>query len=429
MSSHRCSGAVVVVSVLVFYSLVFTVFGENGTSLCSSDNANGETNQWRHIGSNLKNLVCVVCLCEKDGQVNCSSRECSTDFCRSGEHYDDECCRLCTDSRVVSTSRPAAQLQVACFDKGQIFKDGETFASNSTSLQPRKPNQCVQCVCQKGKILCRLKTCSMQSCQNPNYRSDDCCPVCAAKVSPAHQDVRVDNILVTFRTSGGGSVCSSGGISYPHGFTWHPVIGPLGQMDCVLCKCQMGKVECGRIGCSLRGLTCAKPQKVIGRCCPICVNKDSPSVLEDAATHPSVSISGRSQSEKLCLSKRQDYVVYKSHAFSTTSGYYQFAFQKVGDGGNTRLFSWTMKEGTMGDFSEQHLSKSDFSDVRNTFKFKLMGSTKSKLVGRFAKRSKKLAERCNKRCDQKVSRLESGLRLKKVVLNSQCLASDITFEI
>ncbi|XP_076311254.1 chordin-like protein 1 [Tachypleus tridentatus] len=427
MFSHQCSRAVVIVSAFLLCSLVFTVLGENGTSLCSSDTTNDETNQWRHIGSNLRNLVCVICLCEKDGQVNCSSSECRTDFCRSGEHYDEECCRLCTGSRLVSASRSEDQLQVACFDKGQIFKDGETFASNSTSLQPRKPNQCVQCVCQKGKVLCRLKTCPLQSCQNPHYRSEDCCPVCEVKVSLT-QDVRVDNILLTIRTSGGGSVCSSGGISYPHGSTWHPVIGPLGQMDCVLCKCQMGKVECGRLGCLLRGLTCAKPQKVIGRCCPVCVKKEGPSVLEDAATHLSISVTSKLQTEKLCLSKKQDYVVYKSHAFSTTSGYYQFAFQKVGDRGNTRLFSWTLKEDTMGDFSEQHLSKSDFSDVRNTFKFKLMGSTKSKLVGRFAKRSKKLTERCKKRCGQKISRLENGLRLKRVVLSSQCLASDITFE-
>ncbi|XP_013778534.1 chordin-like protein 1 isoform X1 [Limulus polyphemus] len=338
---------------------------------------------------------------------------------------------LCTfvsaESTVSSDTKPTTHVQVACYDKGQVYIDGETFASNSTSFQPQKPNQCIQCVCQNGRILCRLKTCPGHSCQNPLYNRNDCCPVCPV-VRPEQQDISEDNLLVTFQTSGGGTTCNSGRLSYPHGSTWHPVIGPLGQMDCVICKCQMGKIECGRVTCSSEALTCDKPQKVIGHCCPLCVNKDDQVPPVVGSVQSGFSVGEMPQNKKLCVSKRRNYIVFKNRAFIVKSGYYQFAFLKLKDRGNIRLLSWATKEDEMGDFSEQHLTQSEFSEVQKTFKFKLLGSTKSKLVERFIKRFKKLAERCKKRCDGKIPRLENGLRLQKVEQSSQCVGQNIPFE-
>lgn len=56
-----------------------------------------------------------------------------------------------------------------------------------------------------------------------------------------------------------------------HGTTWHPVVGPFGTMECVVCKCVRGQIECGRLKCQpKKDMPCAKPMKVEGHCCPIC---------------------------------------------------------------------------------------------------------------------------------------------------------------
>lgn len=56
-----------------------------------------------------------------------------------------------------------------------------------------------------------------------------------------------------------------------HGSNWHPIIGPFGMMECVVCKCLKGQIDCGRLKCPpKKEMPCPKPVKVEGHCCPIC---------------------------------------------------------------------------------------------------------------------------------------------------------------
>lgn len=69
--------------------------------------------------------------------------------------------------------------------------------------------------------------------------------------------------------------CKSGGRVYSEGAKWHPIIGPFGQMECVVCTCKSGNVECSRINCPpAQKLACIKPKRVQGQCCLICTNDD-----------------------------------------------------------------------------------------------------------------------------------------------------------
>lgn len=73
--------------------------------------------------------------------------------------------------------------------------------------------------------------------------------------------------------------CLSAGKAHKHGTTWHPIIGPFGQMDCVICTCKMGNIQCSRIDCpTFNKLPCSNPKKVERQCCAVCPN-DNGNVL------------------------------------------------------------------------------------------------------------------------------------------------------
>jgi hypothetical protein len=55
------------------------------------------------------------------------------------------------------------------------------------------------------------------------------------------------------------------------GEAWHPVIGPLGPMLCVLCQCRTARIECSRFRCPEPSqLPCLKPSRPPGQCCEAC---------------------------------------------------------------------------------------------------------------------------------------------------------------
>lgn len=81
--------------------------------------------------------------------------------------------------------------------------------------------------------------------------------------------------FIDSRESGSNGNCKSGGRIYKDGQKWHPFIGPFGQMECVICKCVKGNVECRRVECLQENIkTCIYPRKMDGQCCPICSNQD-----------------------------------------------------------------------------------------------------------------------------------------------------------
>lgn len=80
---------------------------------------------------------------------------------------------------------------------------------------------------------------------------------------------------------------------YLHGTTWHPVMGPFGPMDCVNCVCKYGRIECQRLECPSRSaLSCERPVKVAGRCCPVCPLVDGEFPVQFAPSRADQSQSG-----------------------------------------------------------------------------------------------------------------------------------------
>lgn len=302
---------------LVLFSYVFFSSAASDTPrpTCSFSGKAYEAGEtWYRRLENSGSIFCVSCRCKEEGAVNCSSISCDNLDCKNRNAANADCCRFC---QVSVELPPVASPQVSCLHNGRVYQDSQTFTSNSTGLQTHSPNQCVQCVCQAGQVLCRLKTCPALQCTQPRD-PNDCCP-CQAD-------------------------CTSGGITYAHGSSWHPVIGPLGQMDCVICKCKSGRIECGRLNCP-QPASCVKLQPVQGQCCPICIDKISvvdqeTSIIETRTEETKEEVVQSFQ----CLPKPSNTVVYRSHASSSISGYYQYAFQIIGTNKNTRLLSWTVKD-------------------------------------------------------------------------------------
>ena len=80
-------------------------------------------------------------------------------------------------------------------------------------------------------------------------------------------------MMVSFRdtkpTENG--ACKSANKYFYNGSTWHPVIEPFGEMNCVYCRCNNGRIDCSRLKCrSASEYPCRKPVKIIGQCCPVC---------------------------------------------------------------------------------------------------------------------------------------------------------------
>lgn len=82
----------------------------------------------------------------------------------------------------------------------------------------------------------------------------------------------------------------------------------------------------------------------------------------------------------------------------------------------------------IGDFSEQHLTKDEFVILTHTFKFKLLGATRSRFMEKFIRKAKKLPDKCGTRCSAKINRLERVLHLKEFLERHQCLPTEVKFE-
>ncbi|XP_054708926.1 chordin-like protein 1 [Uloborus diversus] len=421
----------------------------SGRLHCSMAGQEYEINQtwYKHLKTPAL-TICVHCLCKPDGGMNCSNVTCSSSMCSGLKK--NACCEVCQDSSFgmeEKSSKNSAEggggSKLPCLHHGKMFQDGEEFTSNATGLQTQKPNQCIHCVCQAGLVLCRLRTCEPVTCSNPDTKT--CCPTC--KDEPVNEQAKQANPVVTIMVSDGQSSsgdCTAAGITYSHGSSWHPVIGPFGPMDCVYCKCLNGKIECSRLNCPpVHKLPCSKPIQVPGHCCLQCTNDAHGSSVwaennQPILHQPSISVTMEEQGNHQiqenprttpshCLPPETNTLVYRSHASSSASAYYQYAFQSVGGDQSTRLLTWTVKEGHTGDFSEQYLSKEEFKTLMGTFKFKLQGATRTKFMDKFIRKAKRLPDQCGNRCSTKIQRLEQVLHLKEVVRRQQCQAQETSF--
>ncbi|CAM1330912.1 CHRDL1 (predicted) [Pycnogonum litorale] len=383
---------------------------------------------------------CVRCSCLLAGKIDCVTKKCP-DECDSGVKVDLECCKMCKEKqndeknddndggdRLPTDRRRGKDREISCMHNSIIYKDGQSFTSNSTGLSAQRSDQCVQCVCKKGLVLCRLKTCPVAKCDTPVDVQGNCCPVCYD--------------------------CVSGGKRHAHGSKWNPVIGPFGRMECVVCKCQYGRIGCQRLTCRPRHrLQCTKPTRLPGQCCHRCANTESRNGEKRSKSRKGADVTSRRPNNNnyitatqiysainktLCLpSKQTTVVVFKSHASTDTSGYYQFAFQPASatppddvKSINIDVYSWTFADGQFGYFSTQHLSPSDFTILTNTFTFQVLGATQTKYIDKFVKRVKRLQKKCTNKCQRRMERLQRNLKLKPVVMRDvACHQHEIHLEI
>ncbi|CAG2108002.1 unnamed protein product [Medioppia subpectinata] len=378
---------------------------------------------------------CVACVCAQEGKSNCTSKPCDglIKVCESADQLSDldkGCCQQCIETdetkRVEIHSHVKSQVNIinmktttqrplittnTCQHNGRTYEDNQIFASNTSAIHRISDNQCVQCICQAGLVLCRLKTCYADSCSSvgddSNGFNEDCCPLranCRDKpISDSDNYIKKEGHLVTIYSPNDDSSgtyqafnandCKSGEKMHQNGAKWHPIIGPFGQMDCVICVCNSGTVECSRITChSHLKTSCLKTKPIQGQCCPICVdqtndnqkltdNQNERQIQESAIGRSNKSANNENievtKNETICVAMKMDTIVYRSHAQSSNSAYYQYAFQTRATNRSTTLYSFTVKDGKIADFSQQYLTQDEYNSLSQTFKFKLLGATKS----------------------------------------------------
>jgi len=450
-------------------------------------------------------LYCVACLCQEGGKINCTIHQCGQE-CVSPQ-TTNECCLFCskeprammsapsaaaaavaapaltssrkssattTSSSISSSSSSSSTKNVTsfaereaattCLHNGNVYRHKERFSSPSIGLKPEHANQCVQCACEAGMVLCQLRDCVKPDCEKPIRTHEDCCPVCP---DPAGRLDEMDNSPVIIQqTDTKLEDCISGGRYYLHGSTWHPVMGPFGPMDCVNCVCKLGRIECHRLDCPDRlTLNCDTPVKVTGRCCPVCPlqgdnqgtlqsmssspmtreasmprSTSSTSHFRDAKSHvrtssappssgarllPSMTPSLKSSPSpsSLCLPENYDTLVYRALGGANSSTFIQYVFQKVVNGNAMEHHLW-MLQSSLTTYKVQDLEPSHLELLRQRFRFVFLGATTTKNMRRFTKREKKLKPKCAplSGCPKKIRRLERNLALKEVSQDKKCLA-------
>nr|XP_039253790.1 uncharacterized protein LOC120330882 isoform X1 [Styela clava] len=187
---------------------------------------------------------CAKCLgtCHVEGQTyedgatfTLDSDPCSKCSCSSG---NIRCVRQRCDVRCVN---PVAQSQCcpdcsACLYQGIRREEGEFFIP--------KDNNCKQCSCHRGNIICKFKECPKPACDNPQPVRGSCCPTC-----PQQQT----------------SECVVDGKSQKPGTKW---IQDDYDGICQECTClESGTTSCSAENC---GDHCSHPVPRLDSCCPSC---------------------------------------------------------------------------------------------------------------------------------------------------------------
>ncbi|KAJ8032166.1 Kielin/chordin-like protein [Holothuria leucospilota] len=211
---------------------------------------------------------CHSCTCF-NGNVECEVIECPSLECPTPVEVPGQCCSVCqectyfgstyidgstwpargepcTECRCVGTRVRCQPLTCAnadcthpvpgaccplcesCLFEESIYNNGQTF----------RPDNCRQCNCLNGNVICTSEECPVLTCQNTVRDPGQCCDRCQG--------------------------CLYEGFEYGSGETW---ISPFNL--CLTCQCQDGVTMCTEIRC-LTPDFCTNPVNVPGQCCPIC---------------------------------------------------------------------------------------------------------------------------------------------------------------
>ncbi|XP_063970830.1 kielin/chordin-like protein [Lytechinus pictus] len=212
--------------------------------------------------------VCQSCMCI-NGNVDCQTVNCPTLTCPNPERAEGECCgrclectyndqqyqdgavwfpvdRQCTQCECIGDQVTCGALECpetrcthavkgtccaicdGCLFEERLYNSGENF----------RPDDCRQCNCVNGNVLCIEQECPLLTCANRVRDIGQCCERCAG--------------------------CTYEGFEYSNGESWVSALNP-----CLTCQCQDGMTVCTEIRC-LTPDFCTTPQYVPDQCCPIC---------------------------------------------------------------------------------------------------------------------------------------------------------------
>ncbi|XP_033628595.1 kielin/chordin-like protein [Asterias rubens] len=170
----------------------------------------------------------------------------------NGQSFRPDNCRECNcfNGNVLCVSKecPKLNCEIRVTDPGQCCErcqgclyEGFEYASSESWVSPLNP--CLSCQCQEGITLCtEIRCLTPDFCSNPVHSPDQCCPSCPG--------------------------CTYNGINYVDGQRFRPYNDP-----CALCYCERGNLACLRevcpslIDCPASMVLPAQP----GDCCPTCV--------------------------------------------------------------------------------------------------------------------------------------------------------------
>nr|XP_053633805.1 chordin-like protein 1 [Cherax quadricarinatus] len=207
--------------------------------------------------------------------------------------------------------------------------------------------------------------------------------------------------------------CKIGGRYFVNGSVWHPVIGPFGEMDCVLCRCYNGRIDCSRLKCQSRDkLHCAMPVKVAGQCCPVC-----PLKLLISGPTPSAGDTVR------CLSERTQQAVWLNNGAGNNTGVLHYVFEPVeGSSSVLHLHRMIIKSRNLENLAIYDISREEFKDLRSTYTFTLLGGTTTRLMNKFKKREQRVERKCKKkgRCTLQLEAMEKTLKVKPPQARVRC---------
>ncbi|XP_038047472.1 cysteine-rich motor neuron 1 protein-like [Patiria miniata] len=115
---------------------------------------------------------CTSCTCQ-DGEVTCYSQVCTPVECRVPVLKKGQCCPVCMGPTPMSH----------CEFDGVVYADGETW----------NLDQCIHCMCDKGKTGCVVPDCPNTSCSNSVIMPGECCPRCPNDTPKHTEKPAVDN--------------------------------------------------------------------------------------------------------------------------------------------------------------------------------------------------------------------------------------------
>ncbi|GFO17120.1 LOW QUALITY PROTEIN: cysteine-rich motor neuron 1 protein, partial [Plakobranchus ocellatus] len=222
-----------------------SAYDEEGKSCMSQSGA-------RHDDGESWNDGCRICYCH-NGIEMCSLIACPAPHCSNPVFRIGDCCPTCPGLTVVSTKGDQELCQSY---QGRYYVEGETW----------NLDDCTQCVCHGGAILCQTPTCPPVICHHPIRPEGSCCAKC-----------RDENLSLSATSTFPGHCKSSTGMFYKGGEIWQPT-------PCQSCTCQNGQIQCYNQMCP--PVNCNRTILKKGQCCPVCVESRQLSVcMYNGATY------------------------------------------------------------------------------------------------------------------------------------------------